>query len=63
MHVFPLFQALHHVPCFDVITWCPFQVGVTSRQEVLGKTVAGLQELTVYGLKGTAAYAAHAGRE
>lgn len=35
-------------------------VGIIGRQEVLGKTIAGLQELVMYGLKGTCAYAAHA---
>jgi len=34
--------------------------GILSRQAALGKTVAGLQELVMYGLKGVAAYAAHA---
>ncbi|KAG1660707.1 hypothetical protein FOA52_014327 [Chlamydomonas sp. UWO 241] len=33
---------------------------LTVRRESLGATVAGLQELVVYGLKGLAAYAAHA---
>eukprot|EP00798_Chlamydomonas_sp_ICE-L_P017973 gene17973-24378_t len=36
------------------------EVGIVSRQEALGKTTAGLQELLMYGLKGMAAYAAHA---
>lgn len=36
------------------------KTGIASRQEVLGKTVAGLQELVMYGLKGMCAYAAHA---
>ena len=34
--------------------------GVAGRRETLGDDVAGLQELLVYGLKGTAAYAHHA---
>jgi len=36
------------------------RTGILGRQEVLGKTLAGLQELVMYGLKGVAAYAAHA---
>jgi len=42
------------------------QVGIAKRIDSLGKDVAGLQELIMYGLKGTAAYADHAqilGRE
>jgi hydroxylamine reductase len=35
-------------------------VGIDSRKEALGEDVAGLQELLIYGLKGTAAYADHA---
>eukprot|EP00123_Amoebidium_parasiticum_P015376 comp22937_c0_seq1/m.36346 comp22937_c0_seq1/g.36346 ORF comp22937_c0_seq1/g.36346 comp22937_c0_seq1/m.36346 type:complete len:607 (-) comp22937_c0_seq1:400-2220(-) len=35
-------------------------VGVEGRQEELGKSVAGVQEMVVYGLKGLAAYAHHA---
>jgi len=35
-------------------------VGVLDRRNALGETVAGLQELLTYGLKGTAAYAHHA---
>ncbi len=35
-------------------------VGIEARQKVLGKERAGLQELTLYGLKGAAAYADHA---
>ncbi|KAL6762623.1 hybrid-cluster protein [Haematococcus lacustris] len=34
--------------------------GILKRQEVLGNTVAGLQELIIYGVKGLCAYAAHA---
>ena len=33
---------------------------ITARREALGEDVAGLQELLLYGLKGTAAYADHA---
>ncbi|KXZ44628.1 hypothetical protein GPECTOR_64g122 [Gonium pectorale] len=36
------------------------QTGIAPRQEALGATLAGLQELLVYGLKGLAAYAHHA---
>jgi hydroxylamine reductase len=36
------------------------EVGVDKRVEKLGDTVAGVQELIVYGLKGAAAYADHA---
>jgi len=36
------------------------KVGIAPRREALGEDVAGLQELLVYGLKGTAAYADHA---
>ena len=36
------------------------QVGIDKRKAELGDTIAGLQELLVYGLKGTAAYADHA---
>ncbi|GFR45201.1 hypothetical protein Agub_g6595 [Astrephomene gubernaculifera] len=36
------------------------QTGVTARQQVLGETLAGLQELLTYGLKGLCAYAHHA---
>jgi len=42
------------------------QVGIAARKETLGDDVTGLQELLLYGLKGTAAYADHAqilGRE
>jgi hydroxylamine reductase len=42
------------------------QVGVESRIKAIGPDLAGLQELLMYGLKGTAAYADHAlvlGRE
>ncbi len=35
-------------------------VGVLKRREALGEDVAGLQDLLLYGLKGTAAYADHA---
>ncbi len=35
-------------------------VGVQKRREALGETVAGLEELVTYGLKGMAAYADHA---
>ncbi len=38
----------------------PSQTGIPARQEVLGMTLAGLQELVVYGLKGLAAYYVHA---
>lgn len=38
------------------------QAGVTLRRESLGQTLAGLQEMLVYGLKGMAAYTHHAGR-
>ncbi|WP_372794063.1 hydroxylamine reductase [Pontiella sp.] len=36
------------------------QVGIESRMTTLGEDVTGLQELILYGLKGTAAYADHA---
>jgi hydroxylamine reductase len=36
------------------------EVGIDSRVTTLGEDVAGVQELLVYGLKGTAAYAHHA---
>lgn len=36
------------------------QTGIPARQAVLGHTLAGLQELVMYGLKGLAAYAHHA---
>jgi hydroxylamine reductase len=42
------------------------ETGITARQEALGADLAGLQELLLYGIKGTAAYADHAlilGRE
>jgi len=42
------------------------QVGIEARLDRLGEDIAGLQELLLYGLKGTAAYANHAlilGRE
>lgn len=47
--------------------WCGFlaplgQVGVAARRESLGETLAGLQEMLMYGLKGMAAYTHHAGR-
>ena len=35
-------------------------VGIESRMNTLGEDVTGLQELILYGLKGTAAYADHA---
>jgi len=35
-------------------------VSITTRQQLLGEDVAGLQELIIYGLKGAAAYADHA---
>jgi hydroxylamine reductase len=43
-------------------TWQPNtqDVGVEDKQARLGETVAGLQELVLYGLKGMAAYACHA---
>lgn len=37
------------------------QVGVAARRESLGETLAGLQEMLMYGLKGMAAYTHHAG--
>lgn len=37
------------------------QVGVEARRESLGETLAGLQEMLMYGLKGMAAYTHHAG--
>lgn len=37
------------------------QVGVAARRESLGATLAGLQEMLMYGLKGMAAYTHHAG--
>jgi hypothetical protein len=37
------------------------QAGVSLRRESLGATLAGLQEMLVYGLKGMAAYTHHAG--
>ena len=36
------------------------EVSITSRREALGDDVTGLQELIVYGLKGSASYADHA---
>ncbi|KKM65326.1 hypothetical protein LCGC14_1492440, partial [marine sediment metagenome] len=36
------------------------QVGLPARKEALGEDVTGLEELILYGLKGTAAYADHA---
>ncbi len=36
------------------------QIGIESRLNTLGADVTGLQELIIYGLKGTAAYADHA---
>ncbi len=36
------------------------EVGIAARKEVLGDDITGLQELVLYGLKGTAAYADHA---
>jgi hydroxylamine reductase len=36
------------------------EVGIEKRAEILGADVSGLQELLMYGLKGTAAYADHA---
>jgi hydroxylamine reductase len=36
------------------------QVGIESRMKKLGEDITGLQELLMYGLKGTAAYADHA---
>lgn len=36
------------------------EVGLVARQQALGEDVTGLQELILYGLKGTAAYADHA---
>lgn len=36
------------------------EVGVAARRESLGETLAGLQEMLVYGLKGMAAYTHHA---
>lgn len=36
------------------------EVGIAGRKEKLGEDIAGLQELLMYGLKGTAAYADHA---
>jgi len=38
------------------------QAGVALRRESLGETLAGLQEMLMYGLKGMAAYTHHAGR-
>lgn len=35
-------------------------VGIKARQEAIGEDAAGLEELILYGLKGTAAYADHA---
>jgi hypothetical protein len=40
---------------------CWLQAGVSLRRESLGATLAGLQEMLVYGLKGMAAYTHHAG--
>jgi hydroxylamine reductase len=37
-------------------------VGVEARRESLGATLAGLQEMLMYGLKGMAAYTHHAGK-
>jgi len=36
------------------------EIGIPIRQQALGEEVTGLQELILYGLKGTAAYADHA---
>ncbi|NUQ65037.1 MAG: hydroxylamine reductase [Pirellulales bacterium] len=36
------------------------EIGIAGRKESLGEDVTGLQELILYGLKGTAAYADHA---
>ncbi|KAG2432480.1 hypothetical protein HXX76_008825 [Chlamydomonas incerta] len=36
------------------------KTGIAERQKVLGETLAGLQELLMYGLKGVCAYAHHA---
>ncbi|MCE5315051.1 MAG: hydroxylamine reductase [Armatimonadota bacterium] len=36
------------------------QIGIISRKTTLGDDITGLQELTMYGLKGAAAYADHA---
>jgi len=50
----------------DTLTRKGREVGIDKRMEKLGATVAGLQELIVYGLKGVAAYTDHAqilGRE
>ena len=44
----------------DTLTRKGREVGIDKRMEKLGATVAGLQELIVYGLKGVAAYADHA---
>jgi hydroxylamine reductase len=44
----------------DTLTRKGREVGVDKRVEKLGATVAGLQELIMYGLKGVAAYTDHA---
>ncbi|OVE73980.1 hydroxylamine reductase [bacterium B17] len=36
------------------------EVGILARKEALGEDITGLQELLIYGIKGTAAYADHA---
>ncbi len=36
------------------------KIGIASRKEAVGDVVVGLQELSIYGLKGSAAYANHA---
>jgi hydroxylamine reductase len=44
----------------DTLTRKGREVGIDKRTEKLGATIAGLQELITYGLKGAAAYADHA---
>lgn len=44
----------------DALVTMGREYGIEKRQEILGEDVAGVQELLVYGLKGTAAYAHHA---
>jgi len=43
-----------------VVVCSHLQVGVAARRESLGETLAGLQEMLMYGLKGMAAYTHHA---
>lgn len=51
------------VLCCGVVSVPAQQVGVAARRESLGETLAGLQEMLMYGLKGMAAYTHHAGMD